>query len=90
MRDFQKYTSSPKKNGSTQDNVSLIKELAKKYEGASEGELIAAIMQEAEKGKRNGTLTNADIDNFQNVLMPMLNDNQKAILKNVVKKIKNG
>ena len=47
-------------------------------------------MQEAEKGKRNGTLTNSDIDNFQNVLMPMLNANQKAILKNVVNKIKNG
>ena len=90
MRDFQNYTSSQKKNGATQDNVSLIKELAKKYEGASEGELIAAIMQEAEKGKRNGTLTNSDIDNFQNVLMPMLNANQKAILKNVVNKIKNG
>ena len=31
MRDFQNYTSSQKKNGATQDNVSLIKELAKKY-----------------------------------------------------------
>lgn len=88
MRDFQSYTSKPNSDKSSKDYLSLIKDLAKKYEGASEGELITAIMLEAEKGRRNGTLTNADIDNFQNVLMPMLNSNQRALLKNVIDKIK--
>ena len=87
MRDFNSYK--PNNNSSSnQDYMSVISSLAKKYEGASESDLISAIMQEAEKGRRNGTLTDSDIDNFARVLSPMLNANQQKKLQSVVKKIK--
>ena len=66
----------------------VLKSFAKKYEGASEDQIINEIMLEAQKGKRNGTLTNADIDRFKNMLYPMLNSNQRAKLEKVIKKIK--
>ena len=46
-------------------------------------------MLEAEKGRKNGTLSDADVDNFANMIAPMLNPSQKAKLKAVVNKIKN-
>ena len=87
MRDFNSYKPNNNSNGN-QDYMSVISNLAKKYEGASESDLISAIMLEAEKGRRNGTLTDSDIDNFARVLSPMLNPNQQKKLQSVVKKIK--
>ena len=85
MRDFNNYTSN--KQASTMD---MISDFAKKYEGASQGELISAIMQEAEKGRRNGTLTNADIERFAKMLAPMLNSEQKKQLDMIVQKLMKG
>jgi hypothetical protein len=85
MRDFKSYKP---ENNSSQNYMNIISSLAKKYEGASESDLISAIMLEAEKGRKNGTLTNNDIDNFVKVLSPMLNASQQKKLYEVVKKIK--
>lgn len=82
MRDFTNYSSNNK--SSTMDTLSSF---AKKYEGASQSELISAIMLEAEKGRRNGTLTNADIERFATMLAPMLNGEQKKQLDMIVKKL---
>lgn len=82
MRDFTNYSSNNK--NSTMDTLSSF---AKKYEGASQSELISAIMLEAEKGRRNGTLTNADIERFATMLAPMLNGEQKKQLDMIVKKL---
>ena len=55
---------------------------------ASENELLSEIMKEAEKGRRNGTLTDSDIDRFKSMLEPMLNSSQRAKLNKIVDKIK--
>ena len=47
------------------------------------------LKKEAEKGRRNGTLSNKDIDNFASMLLPMLNPSQKADLKKIVEELKN-
>ena len=47
-----------------------------------------AIYEEAKKGKRQGTLTNAEIDNFKMILSPMLDDKQKRVLNKVVNELK--
>ena len=87
MRDFNSYK--PNDNSSNSNNyMGLLKNLAEKYEGASETELISAIVKEAEKGRRNGTLTDSDIDNFVKTLYPLLNANQKRRLDSVISKIK--
>ena len=82
MRDFNNYSSN--NNGSTMETLS---NFAKKYEGASQSELISAIMLEAEKGRRNGTLKNGDIERFATMLAPMLNGEQKKQLDMIVKKL---
>ena len=40
--------------------------------GKSQGDIMRAVIEEAERGKREGTLTNADLDNFYNMMAPTL------------------
>ena len=86
MRDFNNYQKNTDKSQS--DAMNAIKNFAGKYEGASENELLSEIMKEAEKGRRNGTLTDSDIDRFKSMLEPMLNSSQRAKLNKIVDKIK--
>ena len=91
MRDFKSfqknnYTSNPQNSKNAMDMLSAF---AKKYEGASQSEIISAIIEEAERGKRNGTLTNQEIDNFANMIRPMLNASQKEQLTKIINRIKN-
>lgn len=86
MRDFNNYQNNTDK--SQADAMNAIKNFAGKYEGASENELLSEIMKEAEKGRRNGTLTDGDIDRFKSMLEPMLNSSQRAKLNKIVDKIK--
>ena len=46
-------------NAPPADLSRLIRQLAGKYNGANEAELMQAIYKEAEKGRRNGTLSDA-------------------------------
>ena len=85
MRNFNDYNDSTKMDKNAMD---MISSFAKKYEGASQNDLISAIMLEAEKGRRNGTLKDEDIDRFSQMIAPMLNSEQKKQLYDVVKKIK--
>ena len=87
MRDFNSYKPNNQSDNQS-NNMDLIKNLAKKYEGASEEDIISAIMLEAEKGRKRGTLTDNDIDNFYKMLYPMLNSSQQKKLNSVILKIK--
>ncbi len=86
MRKFNDYTPNDSSQG---DYMEILKSFAGKYEGASQSEIISAILKEAEKGRRNGTLTDTDIDNFVFMLRPMLNSSQQKELDKVVMQIKN-
>lgn len=66
----------------------LFRSLAGRYEGASEEDILKAIYTEAEKSRKKGTLTNAEIDNFVSVISPMLNSGQVAKLKKLAEKLK--
>lgn len=99
MKKFSEYASrneqpSKKENNqnikSNQSAFELLKRVASKYEGASEGELISAIMQEARRAKERGELSEKEIENFVNSIYPMLNAKQRKQLNEVVQKIKNG
>ena len=46
-------------------------------------------LAEAERGKREGRLTNADLDNFYNTIYPMLDGIKRKKLKEVIAKLKN-
>jgi len=61
---------------------------ARECEGKSEKDIFAAIRAQAEQGKRNGTLTNDDIDRFYAAVSPSLSSSQRKKLKKVVEELK--
>ncbi len=96
MQDFNDYV---KNGGNGADNSSnfdgvdknllnMVSSLASRFDGKSQNELLMAIYEEAKKGKRQGTLTNADIDNFATVISPMLDDKKRSMLKKIVAELK--
>lgn len=91
MQDFNEYV----KNGGDEipegldENVfNMVSSLASKFDGKSQNELLMAIYNEAKKGKKQGTLSNADIDNFAAMLSPMLDDKKRKMLNKVVNELK--
>lgn len=74
--------------GSVENTVNLASEMARAFNGKSEGQVLQAIISQAEQGKRNGTLTNADLDNFYNTISPMLDGFKKQKLKQIIAKLK--
>ncbi len=89
MKDFSEFTPQEKKetNGSGDINSQFMK-FASAYEGKSADEVMSAILAEAEKGKKNGTLTDADVDKFASTVSPFLTDKQRKMLNVIAKKIK--
>ncbi|MDY5819830.1 MAG: hypothetical protein SPJ70_00745 [Candidatus Borkfalkiaceae bacterium] len=89
MKDFSEFTPQEKKetNGSGDINSQFMK-FASAYEGKSADEVMSAILAEAENGKKNGTLTDADVDKFASTVSPFLTDKQRKMLNVIVKKIK--
>ena len=92
MEDFNEYVKNNKKSSTTDTSqmnlFNLVNSLASKFNGKNQNELLKAIYEEAEKGKRNGTLTNKEIDNFVEVLSPFLDDKKRKILDKVVRELK--
>lgn len=102
MNDFKSYTPENDENGNkgareaggtgagadVNSTVELAKILSRAMNGKSEGQLLKTIIAEAEKGKRAGTLTNADLDNFYAALSPLLDGIKRRKLKEVIAKLK--
>ena len=94
MQDFNQFASNSTNNkeqngvGLDQNLLKLVTSLAGKFDGKNQQELIKAIYEEAKKGKKNGTLTNAEIDNFSTMLYPVLDDKQRKMLKKIVEELK--
>lgn len=80
-------------NGATppevNNTVEMAKILTKAMSGKNEAQILQTIIAEAERGKREGTLTNADLDNFYNALSPMLDGFKKRKLRDVIVRLKN-
>lgn len=98
MEDFKNYAkragnesnaNSGKQNASgTGGLYETVSRLAKNFDGKSQNDLLRAIFAEAEKGKRAGTLTNAEIDNFVALLSPALDAKKRAYLRKIAEDIK--
>lgn len=89
MDDFNEYISHGDDNMAYDGNIfNLVNSLAKKFDGKSQNELLSAIYKEALKGKRNGTLTNDQIDKFASMLSPFLDDKKRGYLKKIVEELK--
>ncbi len=89
MRSFKDYASQTPKN--TQETASaeeLTKKIASAYNGKSNADMLRNILTEAEKSKRAGTLSNAEIENFYQTFSPMLDSAQRKKLRAIVDKLK--
>ena len=84
----QNSTNGGLNNGQGVDLFKLVTLLSQKFDGKNQNELFKAVYQEAEKGKRNGTLTNDQIDTFVAVLSPALDDKKRKLLKKIANELK--
>ncbi len=66
----------------------IVKRVVGKYEGQSSMEMMKNILVEAERAKREGTLTNEQIDGFYAQFSPMLNGIQRKKLQEIVARLK--
>lgn len=76
------------KNDNLNQTVNMASMLAKAFNGKSEGQILQTIIAQAEQGKRDGTLTNADLDNFYNTLAPLLDGFKRQKLRGIIQKLK--
>ena len=90
MNDFKSYKPPEDGNNKTDldSTVNLANQVMRAMNGKSEGQLWRTIIAEAERGKREGRLTNADLDNFYNSVSPMVNGAQRRKLKEVIARLK--
>lgn len=99
MKDFKSYTPDDKNNKNNKQTVNGVHDVqsavefaqtvSKAMNGKNEGQLLRTIIAEAERGKREGRLTNADLDNFYNSLAPMVDGIKRKKLKEVITRLKN-
>ena len=93
MKDFKSFSSAGN-NGKKQNDfdsdkgVKLVKSVAESMKGKSQSDIMRAVIEEAERGKRAGTLTNADLDNFYNLMAPTLDGFRRQKLKSIVARLK--
>ncbi len=89
MSDFASYSGKNKEKEKSADEwISEAKRVASKYEGKSENDLLKAIYTQAVEGKRNGTLSNEQIDAFYRQFSPMLDAGKRKKLAKIVEQLK--
>ena len=67
----------------------LAQKLARAYNGKSNMAMMKNILEEAERSKRAGTLSNEDIEAFYQSFAPMLTPPQRKQLRSIVERLKN-
>ena len=83
-----KETKGTRKEMNNESAFNLLKEVASRYEGASEQDLISAILKEAKSARDEGRLSDSEIENFVYTISPMLKPAQRKQLDKVIKQIK--
>ena len=93
MEDFNNYAKNAGKNSDKTKTgakglFETVTKIAKDFDGKNQNDLLRAIYSEAEKGKRAGTLTNAEIDGFVTLLSPALDDKKRKYLRKIAEELK--
>ena len=92
MNDFASYSGKGDKTDKTEKTseewISEAKKVAGAYEGRSENDMLKAIYAQAVEGKKNGTLTNEQIDAFYKQFAPMLDGVKRKKLQKIVEQLK--
>ena len=93
MKTFRQYANDQDKQGAqgeyvSTDAESLTKQIAAAYNGKSNADMWRSIVEQAEKSRRAGTLSDEEIDAFYLAFSPMLDSAQHKKLKTIVEKLK--
>lgn len=93
MQDFESFANSNGSKNEAEEKtaeawVKEAKAVAGKYNGRSEGDMLKEIYARALEGKKNGTLSNEQIDAFYRQFSPMLDGAKKKKLKRIVEQLK--
>ena len=83
MDDFASYS------GKEVDWQKEAQKIAASYQGKGDSDLLRDIFARAAEGKRNGTLTNEQIDAFYKQFAPMLDGAKRKKLQKLVEQLKN-
>lgn len=86
MRSFKNYVGN--QNGESASAEDLTRKIAEAYNGKSNADMMHSILKEAEKSKRAGTLSNAEIENFYQTFSPMLDAEKRRKLRAIVERLK--
>lgn len=89
MKDFAMFQPNEQPQNNPIDWEEEVKRLARTFHGKGEGELMRAILERAVEGKKNGTLTNEQIDAFYAQFSPMLDSAKKKKLQKIIERLKN-
>lgn len=66
----------------------LVKNFLNGYEGKQKSEIISEIVKVAEKNRREGKLSDKDLDDFSNMISPMISPEQKKELQEIIARLK--
>lgn len=95
MRNFSDYINSPEsevnkksKNMSNENTVDLEK-LIDKYSSLSDNDLMKEFVKMTIERKKQGNLSNAELENLKNTIVPYLNESQKETMGKILELIKN-
>lgn len=88
MKDFASFEGKEQQKKTADDWAKEAKAVAGQYNGRSEGDMMKEIYARALEGKRNGTLTNAQIDAFYKQFAPMLDGAKRKKLQRIVEQLK--
>ncbi len=89
MKSYKDYKREEEKNANQTANAEeLAKRLAAAYNGKSNMTMLKNILDEAEKSKRAGTLSNEEIEKFYQSFSPMLTPPQRRQLRGIVDRLK--
>lgn len=76
-------------NSEQRIKLDQIKNMAKKYEGKDESEILSELKSAVKKGKSDGSLTDDKMSSIIETLSPMLNSQQKNKLNELIKNMEN-
>ncbi len=88
MKDFNSYEKKEEKAEGEGDISDLAQRLTAAFAGKGEGDILRAIYAEAEKSRKAGTLSDAELNQFYNALSPMLDGAKRKKLAFVIAKLK--
>lgn len=86
MKDFASYEGKGQRD--SEDWIKEAETVAGQYAGKGENDILRAIYARAVEGKRNGTLTNEQIDEFYARFSAMLDGTKRKRLKKLVDELK--